>query len=50
MELLSWLEQLHIWRIEREHGTPKTETVSDLSEDDELPVSSYPTFNNDQAC
>jgi hypothetical protein len=37
MILLLWLEQIEIWRIEREHGTPKQEAiVSD--EEDELPV------------
>jgi hypothetical protein len=41
MELLLWLEQLQIWRLEREHGTPKQEAI-EQSADDELPVASYP--------
>lgn len=40
MELLFWLEQLEIWRLKREHGTPKEEP--DQSEDDELPMARYP--------
>ena len=43
MELLLWLAELEIWRLQREHGTPKTETISDLSEqDEELPQATYP--------
>ncbi len=43
MELLLWLEQIEIWRLEREHGTPKQEQ-QELVEDEELPVASYPSL------
>ena len=42
MELLLFLEMVYIWRLKREHGTPKTEIISDVAEDTELPVASYP--------
>jgi hypothetical protein len=48
MELLLWLEQLQIWRLEREHAAPKQEQL-ESSEDDELPQASYPTLNNESA-
>jgi hypothetical protein len=48
VELLLWLEQLQIWKLEREHPAPKQEQLE--SSEDELPVSSYPNFNSDQAC
>jgi len=41
MELLIWLEQLAIWRMQREHAEPKQEPV-EQSEDRELPVVLYP--------
>lgn len=40
MELLLWLEQVYLWRLQREHGQTKQERLE--SEDDELPVASYP--------
>jgi hypothetical protein len=49
MELLLWLEQIAIWKLEREHPAPKQEQL-ESSENDELPIASYPTFNSDQAC
>lgn len=39
MELLFWLEQIAIWKLEREHGEPKQEQ---LVEDNELPEATYP--------
>lgn len=41
MELLLWLEQLHIWRLEREHADPKQEAIEQSAED-ELPLAIYP--------
>jgi hypothetical protein len=41
MELLLWLEQIEIWRLEREHAVPKQEQL-ESSEDDELPLAVYP--------
>jgi hypothetical protein len=41
MELLLWLEQIEIWRLEREHADPKQEKF-EQSEDTELPVAGYP--------
>ncbi len=42
MELLLWLEQLAIWRLERERGTPKQEVIEHSAEDEELPLAIYP--------
>jgi hypothetical protein len=41
MELLLWLEQIVIWRLQREHGFVKEEDPG-ASHDDALPVASYP--------
>lgn len=41
MELLMWLEQLAIWRLQREHSEPK-EDKQEHSEDKELPQVQYP--------
>jgi hypothetical protein len=41
MELLLWLEQLYLWRLQREHADPKQELLDQL-EDTELPVAGYP--------
>ena len=41
MELLIWLEQLYLWRLQREHADPKQEDRSQ-SEDEEMPQASYP--------
>lgn len=41
MELLIWLEQIALWRIQREHAEPKQEPV-EQSEDRELPQVGYP--------
>lgn len=46
MELLLWLEQVYIWRLRREHGSPKSTTVVDLGKDEELPQATYPTNVN----
>jgi hypothetical protein len=50
MELLLWLEQLYIWRLQREHASPKQEDCSQ-TEDKELPQASTLTtkFIHDQA-
>jgi hypothetical protein len=40
-ELLMWLEQVEIWRLQREHSAPKQEDPGQR-EDEELPVASYP--------
>lgn len=42
MELLMWLEQIEIWRLQREHSTVKEE-VQRVVPDDELPQATYPT-------
>jgi hypothetical protein len=42
MELLMWLEQIEIWRLQREHGSPKLATMANLPQDEVLPVASYP--------
>lgn len=44
MELIIWLEQLYLWRLQREHGIPKQEDL-ELSESGEMPVDWYPLFN-----
>lgn len=44
MELLLWLEQIELWRLEREHGTPKQEAL-EQSEEKELPVAGYPEMS-----
>ena len=41
MELIFWLEQIEIWRLQREHPAPKQEQL-ETNEEDELPVASYP--------
>jgi len=41
MELLLWLAEIEIWRLQREHGTPKEEDPGQ-SEDEALPVAVYP--------
>jgi hypothetical protein len=41
MELLLWLEQIELWRLQREHGTPKQESIKQ-PEDSELPIATYP--------
>jgi hypothetical protein len=40
MELLMWLEVVYVWRLQREHGTPKEDL--EQSEDTELPEATYP--------
>lgn len=41
LELLLWLEQVKIWRLQREHSEPKQEPAKP-SEDKELLSVSYP--------
>lgn len=41
LELLLWLEQVAIWRLQREHSEPKQEPAQQ-SGDKELPVVNYP--------
>lgn len=45
MELLLWLEQLYLWRLQRDHAAPKQEYPRQ-TEDEELPQASYPGANN----
>lgn len=40
MELLMWLEEIAIWRLQREHSEPKQDKPVQ-SEDKELPFVSY---------
>lgn len=40
LELLLWLEQVALWRLQREQTKPKQE--QEQSEDRELPAVSYP--------
>jgi hypothetical protein len=42
LELLLWLEQLVIWRLQREHGSPKSAFEAEFPQDDALPVASSP--------
>lgn len=37
-----WLEQVYIWRLQREHGNPKSANFADMPQDEALPVASYP--------
>lgn len=41
LELLLWLEQVALWRMQREQAEPKQEE-QEQSEDRELPQVSYP--------
>lgn len=41
MELLLWLAEIAIWRLQRERSEPKEDSAQQ-SEDKELPVVSYP--------
>jgi hypothetical protein len=40
VELLIWLEQLYLWRLQRKHADPKQDHSQ--SEDKEMPQASYP--------
>jgi len=41
MELLMWLEQIAIWRLQREHASPKQEDPGE-SPVNEQPIAAYP--------
>lgn len=41
MELLLWLEQIEIWRLQREHSAPKQEDPGESA--DQTTIVSYPS-------